>query len=417
MLFRTSFLSLVGSVAFAALSVQTAFAQSEAEQERLKQIEQQLQENERKSEAIRAAAEQRSEDLQGLTSNLIDAANSLRVAEERASSLEASLAELEKNLAVAEVDLEAKQASLSNILAALLSMELSQPPALAVAPEDASEAARAAIALSSVVPELRERAKTLQLEIAEVQTLRTQKNEERAELANVERALSTRKSLYAELRDQKEEEVAKDSELVARLARENARLVAQATSIRDLMQGITASTVTETLQPRLAPRASSLPTSETSADLQKRRELLASLPAQFTSAKGKIPSPVVGQVSSKYGSRTASGQKLDGVRFKVKAGNSVTAPFAGTVQMAGNMEDYGNILILDVGEGYYFVLLGMADNQIAKGSVVQAGEPLGTMPPKGDSGEETFELFLQVRETIAKNVTEPVNPALWLANL
>ena len=288
-----------------------ASTQDETESARqLKEIEAKLQANERKAEAIRQAAEQRQDELRLLTNNMIDAANSLRETEAHATELETSLAALEQTISIAEVDLEAKQHSLSKILAALQQLELSRPPALAVSPADATEAARAAITISAIAPDLQAKAETLQAEIVSVSRLRAQKNIERQELAKVETDLGARKRILQELRDDKETEFRAESAQIVRLERENARLAAKATSIRDLMAGITATG--PVISPSLGPSSGSSPSTrqirpatvntpapaDTSETIRRHNDLLAGLPSAFRLAKGKLPAPVTPAGSS-----------------------------------------------------------------------------------------------------------------------
>ena len=406
-----------------------ASAQADAEREQqLKEIEAKLRANQRKADAIRQATEQRQDELRRLTRNMIDAANSLRETEAHATELETSLAALEQTISTAEIDLEAKQHSLSKILAALQSLELSRPPALAVSPEDAAEAARAAIALSAVAPDLQAKAETLQAEIVSVSRLRAQKNTERQELAQIETDLGARKRILQELRDDKETEFRAESAQIARLERENARLAAKATSIRDLMAGITATTpiVSPTLGPSARPNPSPAQTrpasvntpapADTSETIRRHNDLLAGLPSAFGLAKGKLPAPVAGRVVSKYGSTTPSGKKLEGVYIEARDSGVVSAPFNGTIAFADNLKDIGNLIVIDVGDGYFLVLVGLSPEakKLTAGTVIKAGEPLGYMPKSTSPGERQ-RLYFEVRRTISNNVTQPIDPAKWLA--
>ncbi|MEE9329094.1 MAG: peptidoglycan DD-metalloendopeptidase family protein [Parvularculaceae bacterium] len=410
-----------------------ASAQDETESARqLKEIEAKLQANERKAEAIRQAAEQRQDELRLLTNNMIDAANSLRETEAHATELETSLAALEQTISIAEVDLEAKQHSLSKILAALQQLELSRPPALAVSPADATEAARAAITISAIAPDLQAKAETLQAEIVSVSRLRAQKNIERQELAKVETDLGARKRILQELRDDKETEFRAESAQIVRLERENARLAAKATSIRDLMAGITATgpVISPSLGPSSGPRSGSSPSprqirpatvntpapADTSETIRRHNDLLAGLPSAFRLAKGKLPAPVAGRIVSKYGSTTPSGKKLEGVYIETRDGGVVSAPFDGKIAFADNLKDIGNLIVINVGEGYFLVLVGLSPEakKLTAGTLIKAGEPLGYMPKSTNPGERQ-RLYFEVRRTISQNVTETIDPAKWFA--
>ena len=92
-----------------------------------------------------ARADAIAQEIATLQQRLIDAAERVRVREAAASEADARLAELEMEEAELRTALVQERASLSRVLGALQRMETGSPPALAVNPEDAAEAARAAL--------------------------------------------------------------------------------------------------------------------------------------------------------------------------------------------------------------------------------------------------------------------------------
>ena len=60
----------------------------------------------------------------------------------------------------------------------------------------------------------------------------------------------------------------------------------------------------------------------------------------------------------------------------------VTAPADGTVVFAGAFRSYGQMVILDTGDGYHMVLSGMDAIKTRQGKFVFAGEPLAVMGEK-----------------------------------
>jgi len=57
----------------------------------------------------------------------------------------------------------------------------------------------------------------------------------------------------------------------------------------------------------------------------------------------------------------------------------VTAPADGKVEFAGPFRSYGQLLILDAGEGYLVLMAGMKEISADIGQTVRAGEPVGIM--------------------------------------
>jgi septal ring factor EnvC (AmiA/AmiB activator) len=99
----------------------------------------------------------------------------------------------------------------------------------------------------------------------------------------------------------------------------------------------------------------------------------------------------------------------------------VTAPAAATIRYLGPLLDYGNVMILEPGDGYLLVLAGLGEVYGAVGEVVPAGSPVGLMGGReagaaeflveeGDAagGGRTETLYVELRRG-----AEPVDPAPW----
>ena len=90
----------------------------------------------------------------------------------------------------------------------------------------------------------------------------------------------------------------------------------------------------------------------------------------------------------------------------------VTAPAAATVRYAGELLDYGNVIILEPRAGTLLVIAGLDVVYVDTGTVVPGGSPLGLMPgadaeigailpQTGDGGgnDNTETLYIEVRRT------------------
>jgi len=60
----------------------------------------------------------------------------------------------------------------------------------------------------------------------------------------------------------------------------------------------------------------------------------------------------------------------------------VTAPADGLVVFAGAFRSYGQMIILDAGDGYHLVISGMDTISTRQGKFVFSGEPLAVMGAK-----------------------------------
>lgn len=141
----------------------------------------------------------------------------------------------------------------------------------------------------------------------------------------------------------------------------------------------------------------------------------------FAEAKGSLSLPVLGTVLRLPGEADAAGTRLPGVTLATEAGALVTAPWPATIRFRGPLLDYGNVMILEPGDGYLMVLAGMDVLYGEVGEVVTAEAPLGLMggivatseefigaAADGSGGRGTETLYMELREG-----STPVNPMPW----
>ncbi len=123
----------------------------------------------------------------------------------------------------------------------------------------------------------------------------------------------------------------------------------------------------------------------------------------FAAWKGRLSPPVAGRVLATFGQRDAQGIACTGVDIEAADGAAIGCVWRGRVAYAGMLKGYGNMVIVDHGEGYY-TLYGRAGRLTkAQGQTVERGETLGTVA--GGQG-----LYFEIRHHRA-----PQNPLAWLA--
>ena len=134
----------------------------------------------------------------------------------------------------------------------------------------------------------------------------------------------------------------------------------------------------------------------------------------FKKLRGKLTFPVEGgRVEVRFGRRrdprfgTITLQR--GIDVRAPAGARVVAAHAGRVVHSGWFRGYGNLVILDHGEGYYSLMAHLGTLSRATGDEVRAGELVGTV---GDTGSlKGPYLYFELRE----GNTKPIDPERWLA--
>lgn len=305
---------------------------------------------------------------------------------------------------------------LAEVLGALQRMGLNPPPAILVTPEDALASVRSAIMLGAVVPSLRKETEALVADLTELSRIAASIEDERERLKEAfSQQLEEKKRLELLVVEKQRlrEEHQNALEAETRRAEE---LVGKAESLKDLIAALEKQAA-ETEKARLAEE-----------ERRKRTEELAALPVPeanrlaptvpFSSLRGKLALPVTGRFARRFGEKDGLGGVMQGDMVATQSGAIVTAPSDGSVLYAGPFRSYGQLLILNAGDGYHVVVAGMSNISVASGQSVLAGEPIGTIGEArvADAsaqavGKTLPELYVEFRKD-----GKPVNPAPWWAD-
>lgn len=147
----------------------------------------------------------------------------------------------------------------------------------------------------------------------------------------------------------------------------------------------------------------------------------------FEDAKGTLPLPTLGTILRQPDEADAAGVRRPGLTLATRPGALVTSPWPATIRYAGPLLDYGNVIVLEPGDGYLLVLAGLETVYGSVGEVIAADAPLGLMggtdsetgdesaeftatAVDGSGARETETLYLELRQG-----AEPVNPMDWFA--
>lgn len=382
-------------------------------------------------EAQAAAARAEAEELRR---KLIGTAARVQSFEADVSDSEARLQGLTGAEAVLTAQLERRRGEMADLLAALSRLDRHPPPALAVRPDDALASLRSALLLGSIVPELQADAQELRDRLEQLAALRQGILDERVTLEATQSSLDAER---LELQSLLDRQVALQEKLTREARSEQARAEAlsrQATDLSDLIARLEAGAASRlpTARPDPASRPAPEPASPApAAQEQAPRDYAmlrppAAAPAApssrlFSDAKGLIRPPATGTIVKTYGSEAPGGGKTQGITISTRPDAQIVAPFDGRISYAGPFRQYGQLLIISVGEGYHILLAGMNRIDCVVGQTVLAGEPIGMMgaAPAGrdmtserNSGEQTGAgpaLYIEFRKE-----GNPVDPRPWL---
>ena len=101
--------------------------------------------------------------------------------------------------------------------------------------------------------------------------------------------------------------------------------------------------------------------------------------------------PVAGQVVTGLGEISAEGVRSRGLSLTTWSGAEVAAPAGGRVIFAGKFRRYGNIVIIDHGNGWTSLVAGLDRVMVRAGDPLAQGEVLGRAPA-GEAPRITVEL-------------------------
>ncbi|MFN5995934.1 MAG: murein hydrolase activator EnvC family protein [Paracoccaceae bacterium] len=283
---------------------------------------------------------------------------------------------------------DAKRDGIGRLLGVLATMEANPGPLLLLHPEGAVGTARSGMILADVTPALQTQALALKAELQELADLRALQLSAGAVL---EKGLATAQDARTAL---------------SKAISDRTDLPMRFTEDPEVLKGLLDSADTlDAFAAGLSPDAE--------------------ISTSFAGEKGRLSLPVLGTVLRLPDEADAAGVRRPGVSLATQPRALVTAPWPATIRFRGPLLDYGNVMILEPGDGYLLVLGGMETLYGEVGEVVAADAPLGlmggpatasaefvTLAPDGSGGRDTETLYMELRQGAA-----PVDPMAWFTGL
>jgi septal ring factor EnvC (AmiA/AmiB activator) len=387
--------------------------------------EEDAQQLEREAETLRDAARARELEAEAaaaeialLQRRLVEAAERVRVREAEADDATDRLTALEAEEAELVERLNDERSDLVRVLAALQRIEIADPPALAINPDDAAEAARAAGLLAHLAPELQNRAESLSAQIEALRVLRLELVEQGARVETAREALDLMRDEVEALIEERRAAEARLRAEADDLSDRAEQIARDATSLLELIADIRRFAAAE---PRLAPRIEPEPVPETDIPIPRVRpqasEPMVLVDAQplagednvirFADMRGRLRPPARGRLAVRMGDEGPDGVERDGVWFETGSRGQVSAPFDGLVVFTGNFPGLEGVLMINTSDGYTLALGGLALIHVSEGQSVLAGEPVGVMPQRESPSPM---LYMEIR----RSTDRAENPELWL---
>ena len=128
--------------------------------------------------------------------------------------------------------------------------------------------------------------------------------------------------------------------------------------------------------------------------------------------KGRLNMPLDGRILNKFGKKRVKEYDsyivYNGINVKAKKGSKVKAVFDGTVLYTGELEGYGNLVIIGHGKEYHSLYGHLDTIKVSTETVVKTGEIIAL---SGDSGSlEGETLYFELRKS-----GKPIKPNPWFA--
>ena len=131
---------------------------------------------------------------------------------------------------------------------------------------------------------------------------------------------------------------------------------------------------------------------------------------EISDKKGRLKLPLNGPILNKFGRKRVKEYDsyivYNGINVKATKGTHVKAVFDGKVLFAGELEGYGNLVIVGHGNKYHSLYGHLDDINVSVDKVVKTGEIIGL---SGDSGSLEGEvLYFELRRN-----GKPIQPIPW----
>lgn len=419
-------------------------------QRRLDTTRQRLDERRETEKVVTADVERLQAERQRLHQSLAETARLIQRSEGQLTAIEARQSELEAQEKLLRGSLAQRHDVIVKLLAAMQRMGRNPPPAMITRREDALQMVRSAMMLATAFPELRGKALELAGRLSELARVMADIKSETDKLKGETQRLGEAQIRLAQLNEARRLSLAERQAELDAVRREAAEIAKSVTDINELItrldKAVTAHTGRPTA-PAAAPPAAPAPPAEVALQMPdpgarpkapdapaiarpperpgpafelapKGNKVAALTPGlmkpaiPFAKARASLHLPAQGRRILAFGDKTHNGRSK-GLVLETRHGAQVTASADGWVVFAGEFRSFGQLLIVNAGDGYHMLLAGMSQIDVQLGEFVLAGQPVGLMAvapkgskPKGTEGAPV--LYVELRKD-----GQPIDSQPW----
>jgi septal ring factor EnvC (AmiA/AmiB activator) len=128
----------------------------------------------------------------------------------------------------------------------------------------------------------------------------------------------------------------------------------------------------------------------------------------FHRLKGKLALPLTGEILHKFGqNRDGGGPAWKGLFIRARQGQEVRAVGSGRIAFADWLRGFGNLLIVDHGDGYLSLYSNNESLYKQPGEPVRAGDVVAAVGATG--GQDEPGLYFELRHQ-----GKPFDPLTWI---
>ena len=188
--------------------------------------------------------------------------------------------------------------------------------------------------------------------------------------------------------------------------------------MKALLQGLERIARQRAAQARAAASSSKASTSRSASSIGAATQKSAGIAEQvaepgdavgnFTSLQGRLHWPVKGELFGRFGAQRSEGGIWRGVFIRAREGAEVRAIADGKVAYADWLRGFGNLVIIDHGNGYMSIYGNNDALFKTPGQSVRTGDVIASVGSSG--GQEESGLYFELRHR-----GQPADPAKWMS--
>ncbi|CAI3923905.1 Septal ring factor EnvC [Commensalibacter communis] len=330
---------------------------------------------------------------------MLKATRALQETETKSEKLSEQIEQLKKQMEILNQKLQDESKQFSKFLPVIERLSLYPTDTLLAAPINSSRSTLGLSIIKGVSAQLEQKAKIIKQHKKELNDLQVKLADETSKLEALHKEQEKQRDQLANATKEARAIQQRSASTAFKVSQDAAKAAAKANTINDAIQKITASKIAAERRLKAEALAAEHARNQAKAEAAKKeiKTVTQSNDGPGLSTSSSKGAPVAGRIVSLWGSSTDTGP-AQGTTYAPQSMASVRAPCSGQVEFASSFRGYGQMIILNCGKNYRFVLAGMGALNVGAGQSVSKGVMIGRMPAwSGSSGAGRPTLFVQLR--------------------